>query len=235
MIVTVIGARGFVGSAFARHLRGQPGVDLREVTRDTWTTWQSDVVVDCTGNPRKYIAERHPVMDFGLSVSSRMRLIFDYPAATRLFVSSIDHRDGSNYDVHKRVAEQLLAHYAPDWLVVRLSGMVGPGLKKNAVYDIMRGEPIRVHPASVYQYMLTDDAARISWELFRRGLRKDTVNVVGDGLITLPEVAAIAGKPLDLSMVRPEWRPWTQETDVSRLKGMMDVPRTRETVEAFLR
>ena len=235
--VRVIGANGFVGSAFVRHLSKEPGIEVRPVSRENRLEelgQHSAIVIDCTGNPRKYLAEEDPVQDFQLSVAERVHTLHHFPADLCLFVSSIDHKDGSNYDVHKRVMETLLQHFASDWLIVRLSGMVGPGLKKNAVYDIIHDLPIRVRPDSFYQYMLTDDAARISWELLSSGMRKEIINVVGDGLITLPEVAAIAGRELDLSLVRSDWEPWTQETDISRLKSLMPVPRTRDTIEAFV-
>ena len=52
--------------------------------------------------------------------------------------------------------------------VLRLAGMVGPGLRKNPVYDILQGEPLRIHPESQYQFLHAEDAAH-SWDLARSG------------------------------------------------------------------
>jgi nucleoside-diphosphate-sugar epimerase len=58
--VTVIGAAGFVGSAFLEHLRALADTEVVAVTRGTYAQHRgrpSDVVVDCAGNSRKYLAE----------------------------------------------------------------------------------------------------------------------------------------------------------------------------------
>jgi nucleoside-diphosphate-sugar epimerase len=237
MRVTVLGAEGFVGSAFVRHLM-RLGIAVKTITRRNYhheRGWYSDIVIDCMGNPRKYISDFDPRSDFWMSVENRFNALYDFPADLRLFISSIDHQDGCNYDVMKRTAENLIAHYAQNYLIVRLSGMVGPGLRKNAVYDIMNCHPIRVHPDSMFSYMLSDDAARIAWKLLvTHGLRKQWINVCGDGYIPLYRIAEFAGKPLDLSLVRLDWKPWDQRVDISPLKNLMSVPSTHATIEAFL-
>ena len=155
MQVTVIGANGFVGSAFARLLKNQPGIKLTEVTRETYAEWrgrESDVLIEAAGNSKKFLADQNPAAEFEASVTHRLRTLLDFPARLHLHISSVDvYNDltspattredspvdisrSSRYGAHKFLAEQLVRQYASRWLIVRFAGMVGPGLRKNPVY-----------------------------------------------------------------------------------------------------
>ena len=255
-VVSVIGAEGFVGSAFAHHLASRPGVTLRRVTRGNYgeeAGRPSDIVIDCSGNSRKYLADQKPVEEFDLSVAQRLRTIETFPAALHLHVSSVDvysdldsvegtREDSpvdltrvSHYGLHKRLAEDLVRHYARRWLIVRLAGMVGPGLKKNPVYDVLHGQPQRIHPDSRYQFMDTREAARICWSLVEEGAPGEVFNVCGDGLVSPMEIAQLAGRELDLSLLEPAAGPRIVHVNVEKLRRRMPVPKTADAVSAFIR
>src|SRR2546428_7213824 len=90
--VTVIGARGFVGSAFVRLLTGAD-VELRQVTRVNYAEFAgetSDIVIDASGNSAKYLADRDPVAEFDRSATHRLRTLCDFPAALHVHLSSVD-------------------------------------------------------------------------------------------------------------------------------------------------
>ena len=92
MRVTVIGAGGFVGSAFVRHLAGR-GIEAVQVTRETYARLagsESDVVIDAAANSRKVLAESAPFEEFDQSVSHRVRTLRDFPAELHVHVSSVD-------------------------------------------------------------------------------------------------------------------------------------------------
>ena len=256
MNVTVIGGRGLVGSAFVRLLKDRPEIRLRVVTRETYATEAgvySDLVIDASGNSRKFIADDRPLEDMALTVEHRLRTLLDFPAGLHVHVSSVDVYpdltspestredqpiDGSrssHYGFHKLLAEELVRHYAPRWLIVRLAGMVGPGLRKNPVFDVLHGNPIRIHPDSEYQFMHTDDVARIVWHLVERGIFPDVVNVVGEGLISVRGLAAMAGLPLNASALNCDIGPRIVHASTARLRCLMPVPSTRDAVSTFVR
>jgi len=112
--------------------------------------------------------------------------------------------------------------------------MVGPGLRKNPVFDILHGQPLRIHPESRYQFLSTDDAARLSWELVEAGVRSEVVNVCGNGTITPLEIASESGKTLDLSLLAPDASPRVVDVSVQRLKEFAEVPYTLATIRAFV-
>ena len=252
--VTVIGARGFVGSAFVRHLANR-GMDPVQVTRETYARLaglESDVVIDVAANSKKFLAESAPFDEFGLSVSHRVRTLRDFPAELHVHVSSVDVYSDltsptttreetpidivktSHYGFHKLLAEEIVQHHARRWLIVRLGGMVGPGLRKNPVYDILNGCPLRIHPDSQYQFMHTEDVARLVWLLVEKEAAGEVFNVCGEGLISPREIAAVAGRAVDLSELDASAVPRVVNVSGGKIRGFARLPETRETVVTFV-
>jgi nucleoside-diphosphate-sugar epimerase len=253
--VALIGARGFVGSAFASHIASLKGHEVVEVTRGNYERLAgvgSDIVIDASCNSRKYLAEENPHQEFALSVAHRMRTLRDFPGDLQVHISSVDvygdltspsttreeppsNTEGaSHYGFHKLLAEQLVRHYSKNWLILRLGGMVGPGLRKNPVFDILSGEPLRIHPDSQYQYMTTGDVARIAWMIVERGLRGETFNICGTGLIAPREIASIAGRKLNLAEVGQDHRPRVVDVDTTKVSQIVVMPETRECITRFV-
>lgn len=254
--VTVIGARGFVGSAFVRHLKQCHSVELREVTRDTYTALAntpSDVVIDASCNSKKYLAEAEPKLDFELSVAHRIRTLSDFPTSFHIHISSVDVYGNlsspdttkelnaidpvtqSHYGFHKLLAEHLVRHYGSRWLILRLAGMVGPGLRKNPVFDILNSMPLHIHPDSKYQYMLTDEVASIAMSLFDRGISGQIFNVCGAGTISPADVAVIAGKEICLTGQAGQAPPRIVDISIERIQRLTAITATRDCIERFVR
>lgn len=237
-IVTLIGPKGFVGSAFSRLLWDKVDVILNCVTRasyDEGIGFQSDVTIDCSGNSFKHIAEANPELDFRVSVQHRLRTLTDYPAKLQLHISSIDVTDGTNYGFHKHLTDEIVQHYCDRYLILHLSGMVGPGLHKNPVYDVLHDVPIWIHPDSQQQFIHTNDVARIAWDLVNRGVCQTSINVCGEGGISPREIARLAGKTLDLTRPEAQGEPRYWVCPVKELKTYTSVPRTWDTVASFVK
>jgi nucleoside-diphosphate-sugar epimerase len=255
MRVTLIGANGFVGTGLRLFLAAQPGVELAAVTRQNYDALKgarAEVTIDAAGNSKKFLSDQQPLLDLDLSVAHRLRTLQDFPAALHVHISSVDVYDdltspktttettpirpaaASHYGLHKLLAEQLVQHYASDWLIFRLAGMVGPGLRKNPVFDILNNQPLRIHPDSRYQFMHTGAVARILWELVQSSARKEIFNVCGDGLISPREIAALAGRPLDLTLLPGGAVPRIVDVSVDKVKRVTRVPRTADAVAGFV-
>ena len=227
---------------------------LTPVTRQTYAQFrggESDVVIDAAGNTTKFLADQDPAAEFDASVTHRLRTLLDFPARLHLHLSSVDiYSDlaspettredtpvdisrSSRYGAHKFLAEQLVRHYASRWLIVRVGGMVGPGLRKNPVHDILHGEPLRIHPESQYQFLHTDDVARIAWDLAQAGKAFEAFNVCGEGLISPREISSLTGCPLNLKLLPADMQPRIVNVNLAKLKGFTRLPETRRTIEAF--
>jgi len=113
--------------------------------------------------------------------------------------------------------------------------MVGPGLRKNPVHDVLHAHPLRIHPDSQYQFLSTSDVARLTWNLVATGLRLEIVNVCGSGLVSPREIARLADVTPDLSTLPKDSRPRIVDASVEKLQRLVPVPTTADTLHAFVR
>jgi nucleoside-diphosphate-sugar epimerase len=204
-MIYVIGGAGFVGSAYVRLLT-RLGVEHRVITRETRSTFAGtgcDILINANGNSRKFLADQQPLLDFDMSVRSVMQSLVEFRCSTYVLLSSgdvypdqstpartteeqiIDPSTVSCYGRHKLLAEQLVRGGAPNWLIVRMGGFVGPGLRKNAIHDMLTDAPIWLARESELQFISTDRAAQIVWDLLQKGVRREIVNLGASGLINI--------------------------------------------------
>jgi nucleoside-diphosphate-sugar epimerase len=249
-MVYLIGAQGFVGSAFSRYFQ-EAGVDFQPITRQNYAGYIStkcDVLINANGSSKKYLAEQDPKLDFRLNVQSTIDTLIDFDCDLYVLLSSIDVYSDvsdpennhesipvspeklSNYGFNKYLAELCVKKYSRKWLIVRLGGMVGQGLKKNPVYDLFHGQPLRVHPDSKYQYLNTQDVANLVYRLVSDGHRNEIFNLCGDGVISLKEIQEMLGKPYEDNHLRHEH----YEVNIGKVKALYPVPSTASTIRTFL-
>lgn len=251
-VCIVIGAGGFIGTAVVTEAQRR-GFETVAVTRQNYDQHRGkscDQLVNANGNSKKFLARENPPLDFDLSVRSVHATLHDFKAANYVHLSTIDvYSDVKNpannredcvietaklspYGFHKLLAEQLVRHYAPRWLVLRMGGFVGPGLRKNSIYDLLKKQPLRVHPDSAYQYLDSRFLASLAFDLPAKGCRNETINCAGDGLISIREIAAlIPGSTLPHP---PAGSPERYEANIAKLKSLIAVPNTRDTVANYI-
>lgn len=251
-VCIVLGAGGFIGSTVVAEAQRR-GFRTLGVTRQNYETHKGTacaLLVNANGNSKKFLARENPPLDFDLSVRSVHQSLHDFPADTYVHLSTIDvysevmdpaknHENApidtarlSPYGFHKLLAEQLVRHYAKRWLILRMGGFVGPGLRKNSIYDLLKGAQLRVHPDSSYQYLDSRFLASLAFDLPQRGLAGETINCAGSGLISVREIAAlIPGAALP---PMPAGQPERYEVNTAKLRALVPVPSTRDTVSAFV-
>ncbi len=249
----VLGGKGFVGSAVVREA-SRRGYEVLVVDKDEYAEavgTSCDVLVNANGNSRKYLAAQDPSLEFDLSVRSVVKSLQDFKAGLYVHLSSIDVYPVVNdpagnsetaeiecaklspYGFHKYMAEQLVQRYAANWLIVRMAGFVGEGLKKNSIFDLLNGQPLRVHPDSEYQYLNSRDMASVIFTLVEKGLSKEIFNVAGDGVIAIRDVAAMipdCSPRLEQGLQRERY-----EVNLDKIKQHAAIPKTADTVKAFIR
>jgi nucleoside-diphosphate-sugar epimerase len=252
-MIYVIGGTGFVGSAYAR-LFARLGLEHRVITRatrDEFIGTRCDIVIDCNGNSKKFLAEREPLLDFDMSVRSVAQSLEAFPCDTYVLLSSgdvypdqsdfartqeeqvIDPAAVSRYGRHKLLAEQLVRGGARNWLIMRMGGFIGPGLKKNAIFDILREAPVWLSPESELQFISTDRAAGLVWGLIEQGVRREVINLGANGLVNIGKLCDRLGSHSEFRPQAPKVR---YELNLNKLARLYDgaLPNSEDEVNNFI-
>lgn len=145
----LIGFSGFVGATLLK----QASFDaLYRSTNIADIEGQEFDLVVCAGAPaQKWIANREPEAD--LANINRLIALLDTIKCKRfILISTVDvfgspigvnedtpvAEEGLHaYGLHRRYLEKFVESRFPEHLVVRLPGLVGPGLRKNVIYDFL--------------------------------------------------------------------------------------------------
>jgi nucleoside-diphosphate-sugar epimerase len=252
-VIYVIGGNGFVGSAYARLLTAR-GVPHQIVTRDNYDSLRGtscDFLINANGNSKKFLVAHEPLNEFDQSVRSVAKSLEDFRCKTYVLLSTGDvypdqsspdvtHEDQaidparqSRYGLHKFLAEQLVRGTRENWLVLRMGGFVGPGLKKNAVYDMLTGGPVWLSPDSELQFISTDRAAQLVWSLVESDVRNEIVNLGARGAVNLGALHRQIGSVSPFMSEAPAIRYEVSLDKLAKLSGA-PIPRSQDEVNEFL-
>lgn len=252
-MIYVMGGNGFVGSAYCRLFTGL-NLPHKVITHENFESLrhtQCDILINANGNSRKFLSDKEPMRDFDMSVRSTAASLHDIRSNHYVFLSSgdvypdtgspvttdeaqeIDLPAASRYGRHKRLAEMLVQMEHPSWLVLRMGGFVGPGLKKNAIFDLMTDMPLWLTPDSALQFVSTDRAAAMVWKLISAGVHGEIVNLGARGTI---EVGTVKTWLNASSPVAAEAKHVRYELALGKLARLLDdeLPDSAEEVRDFL-
>lgn len=250
--IIIIGGEGFVGSAYVRYCQ-KNNLDYLVINRANYKDnigTKCDLLINANGNSKKFLAKENPLLEFDESVRSVRQSLIDFPAKKYIFLSSCDvYPDCSNpqstkenniidicfqspYGFHKYLAEQCVRHSQSQWLIFRMGGFVGKSLKKNAIFDILEGEKLWLHPESALQYINTDVAAEVVMNIIKQGYNQEIFNLCGNGLIKLQEIIDLVGRNIDVNL---EISPVCYEVSIDKIQSVINIPSTYDTVINFVK
>ena len=249
-MIFILGAKGFVGSAFVRYCRknqlDHAPIDLNNYRE--FVGQHCDLLVNAAGNSSKRLALTDPAQTFDRNVRDTLLSLIDFSADRYVYLSTCDvYNDCANparnvettailpvklsrYGMSKYMGELLAQQDARECVIIRMGGMVGPGLRKNAVYDLTHGGKLYIHPESAYQYLHTDRVAQMVMRLAREMPAGDVLNLCGDGVVELRLVQNWLGQPT-LASDLPRER---YEIDITKLKTRMPVQTSAAAVRQYL-
>lgn len=169
MVVTgrsgLIGHTGFVGTTLKKQHRFD--IFFRSTDIHNIANQEFDLLV-CAGAPaKKWLANQRPEEDRD-SITSLINALstvrcerFILISTVDVFLDSFGVDEASRvktvgihpYGLHRRELEQFVEQQFPSSLVLRLPGLVGPGLRKNIIYDIHNQNDVqKIDSRSVYQF-----------------------------------------------------------------------------------
>jgi len=245
----LLGHKGFIGSAIANCLRFKK-VKFIGIDRTNYNDFigkKCDIFINADGSSKKRLAEKYPKKDFKLNVVSTLNSVIDFHFQKYILISSVDvypdfsnpknNRETakinpaklSNYGFSKWISEQIVRKYCNNWLIFRLGPMIGEGLKKNAIFDLLYKQALYINPQSVYQYINITEVARLIY-LFK-DKNKEVFNICGKGVVVLEEVADHLGikLPKELFQLRKE----RYEVDITKASSFIKSD-TKTTVFDFV-
>ncbi len=161
----LIGHSGFVGSTLLRQTRFDMMVRSTNVSD---ICGKSFGLVVCAGAPaKKWLANQKPEEDQA-SLSQLQQALEGIRHCERfVLISTVDVYENpfavtealpppmpsQAYGAHRLGLERFVRQRFPDAYITRLPGLVGPGLRKNALYDLCHNNQIdALQPASEFQF-----------------------------------------------------------------------------------
>lgn len=221
--IVVIGASGFLGSAFVRFYKQQPNTRIILVTRQTYDYYKVYIeayqiipkyTIWCAGISSKVYCNENESYCWEQNVENLMRAIDDFPCETFIYISSLDvypenwnkndkYEDMyvdpntlSSYGRFKLEGESLVKKNSNNYLIVRGNGFTGIGLKKNVVFDLNQPERnIWVGIKSEFQFVHTDVFTSVVNYLCKNYVN-NIFNVSSLSSITVEQIAHVFGIPL---------------------------------------
>jgi hypothetical protein len=164
MVSALIGHTGFVGSNLARQMHFDEFYNSKNIEEIRGRSF--DLVV-CAGAPgAKWYANAHPREDYD-SIAQLVSALRNAEIRTLILISTIDAIIAKDaYGENRRFLEIVNLHRG----IVRLPALFGLGLKKNALYDLMRGKRLdEIAPNATYQWYplrrLAVDINRVNGEV----------------------------------------------------------------------
>jgi dTDP-4-dehydrorhamnose reductase len=165
MINALIGFSGFVGSTL---LKQAPFESLYRSTNIGEIEGKSFDMVVCAGAPaQKWIANREPEAD-RQKIEGLIANLKSMTCKTFVLISTVDvfknplgvdedtavDESGLHaYGLHRRLLEKFVESHFPRHLIVRLPGLVGPGLRKNVIYDFLNDNNLHaIDSRGVFQF-----------------------------------------------------------------------------------
>lgn len=161
----LIGFSGFVGSTLLK--QAHFGALYRSTNIHEIENREFDVVV-CAGAPaQKWIANREPVDD-RKKIESLINHLRTIKCKTFILISTVDvfmnpigvdeatpvEEAGLHpYGLNRRLLEKFVEQHFPRYLIVRLPGLVGPGLRKNVIFDFLNKNNLHaIESRGVFQF-----------------------------------------------------------------------------------
>lgn len=161
----IIGFSGFVGSTL---LKQTPFESLYRSTNISDIEGQSFDTVVCAGAPaQKWIANQDPEADRH-KIDGLIAHLKTVNCKTFILISTVDvfkspigvdedtavDESGLHaYGLHRRLLEKFVESHFANHLIVRLPGLVGPGLRKNVIFDFLNDNNLHaIESRGVFQF-----------------------------------------------------------------------------------
>lgn len=247
--IGILGGNGFLGSNLASYFRTKE-CTVTAISRDTYVEnigKEFDVFINANGNSRRFWANQHPQEDYEASVVSVEKSIQNFGFKKYFFISSSDvypnHHDSEQtkesqtidenklepYGLHKLQAETAVKKL-PDYIILRCSAMIGPGLQKGLIKDILDGTDLFITKDSRLQFITTTEIGGVIQKIADDRIRNTIFNCGGKGSVGVTEILKIFGKSV---VFRDEAQKQEYEMNVHKLDKLVILKTSQKYLKEF--
>lgn len=241
----LIGFSGFVGSTLLKQTLFSAlyrSTNIHEIENKKF-----DVVV-CSGAPaQKWIANREPAED-QKKINSLIDHLRTIKCKTFILISTVDvfkepigvdestpvDESGLHaYGLHRRLLEKFVEQHFPNYLIVRLPGLVGPGLRKNVIFDFLNNNNLHaIESRGVFQFYPMVNLWYDIQTALEAGL--SLVHLTGEPISVADVSLQGFGRPFTQSLASPPARydMQTQHAQIFGSPGLYQYS-IRETIQAI--
>ena len=211
-MIFVVGGKGLTGSAIVKYLeaKNKDYEIIQKENKENFFGKECDMLIFANGNALKYKANEDPLFDFYASVASVAEYIHKIKFKKFIHLSTVDVYDDktsimktkedvyintrklNTYAYHKYCAEEYVKQFCDNYLIFRLSGLVGDGLKKNAAYDFThKDKKVMLSPETTHNYINTRFIAETIFHIIDLGIENETFNLASKNAIRIGDIENI--------------------------------------------
>jgi nucleoside-diphosphate-sugar epimerase len=166
----LIGSTGFVGSNLALQFRFGHQFNSSNISKISHQEY--DLIICAGMQAKKWWANQNEAEDLAginklleclKTVTAKQFVlistvdVYPNPAGVNE-MSFIDYSSNHAYGKHRFMAEEYIRSHFANHLILRLPGLFGTGIKKNAIHDLLNNHELeKINPAGVYQYYFLDN------------------------------------------------------------------------------
>jgi dTDP-4-dehydrorhamnose reductase len=212
----VLGATGLVGSALCAHL-SRAGFHVTRVNSSNYDEFKgasADVLINCNGNAYRFKANQDPRADFDANVLSVENSLFHFKVGLYVYISTVDVYSNladpacnlesspidlkllDTYGFHKWLSERLVEKFSARSVILRAGTVIGRGLKKGPIYDLLHDRELYMSPDSELSLVDTELISKAILDVIKHAPQRLVLNLTGTGSVTLRNLAAKLHIPL---------------------------------------
>lgn len=213
-MIFIVGGKGLAGSALVKYTE-EKNFEYDIIQRENKQNFfgkSCDILIFANGNPLKYKANQDPIFDFHASVESVIEYVHKIEFKLFILLSTIDVYDRKSnetttsedikintdvlntYGYNKLLAENYVKHYCKNYLIFRLGGLIGVGLKKNPAYDFINHEKkVMISPNSQLNFINTRLVAESIFKIIEMNKTKEIFNLASKNSLKIKDIKKIIG------------------------------------------
>ena len=205
--IYLFGSNGFVANGFKSFFKKKK-IKFYSINKSNYSKYKNtycDVFFNLNGSSSKLLANKDFLKSFRKNVTSTIKTFNDFKIEKYVYISScsvysnlqkknktkessiIDINFLDNYGFLKAICEQIVKRKSKNFLIIRPSGFVGHGLKKNVIFDFLNKKNLYDNKNSTFNFIDTKHFAEIVFKLSQRK-NNEIYNVAAKENIKVSEI-----------------------------------------------